>query len=446
VARDLPVSKSEIVGKIFQAGVVGAGGAGFPTHLKAQASAEVVIANGCECEPLVQSDRHVLETAADDVIRGLTAMMMATGASRGVVAVRESQAGRLADLRGAMRRLTGVDLFGVQDSYPAGDEHLLVYEVTGKAIPQGGIPPEAGVVVSNVNTLANVSRAMRGEPVTSRMVSVCGDVAAPGVFEVPVGTAVGDVLTLSGNGAALAGKGVLLSGIMMGEICEDLARPVDKRTGAIVVLPRDNEVIVRKTLPVETIVKRAASVCCQCTFCTELCPRHLLGHGIAPHRIMRSVGWSRVFTPDVAGALYCSGCGLCGVFACPMQLSPDRISFMVRAEMAKRGIKVDRGGTRGVERVRPGRLVPHDRILERTGVAAYDRELRYAGRVEPGRVAVPLAQGAGVAARPVVKPGDAVRRGSLVGSVAEQQVGANVHASIDGVVTGINHCVVVEKR
>jgi Na+-translocating ferredoxin:NAD+ oxidoreductase RnfC subunit len=446
VARDLPVSKNEIVGKIFQAGVVGAGGAGFPTHLKARATAEVVIANGCECEPLVQSDRHVLETAADDVIQGLTLMMLATGARRGVVAVRESQAGRLADLKSTIGRLEGVDLFGVKDSYPAGDEHLLVYEVTGKAIAQGGIPPEVGVVVSNVNTLANVSRAVLGEPVTSRTVSVCGDVAAPGIFEVPIGTGIADVLSLTGNDAGLAGKGVLLSGIMMGEVCEDLARPVDKRTGAIVVLPRDNEVIVRKTLPVATIVKRAASVCCQCTFCTELCPRHLLGHAIAPHKIMRSVGWSRVFTPDVAGALYCSGCGLCGVYACPMLLSPDRISFLVRAEMAKRGIKVDRAGSRGVEQVRPGRLVPHDRILERTGVGAYHRELRYAGRVEPERVAVPLAQGVGVAARPVVKPGDAVHKGSVVGSVAENQVGANVHASIDGVVTGINHCVVVERR
>ena len=446
MASSSPVSGSEIAGRIFRAGVVGAGGAGFPTHLKARARAEIVIANGCECEPLVRSDRHVLETSAEVVVQGLKMMMLATGASRGVVAVRGSQLGRLADLEGALRGLKGAELFGVQDSYPAGDEHLLVYEVTGKAIPQGGIPAQIGVVVSNVATLANVSRSMGGEPVTSRILSVCGDVAAPGLFEVPVGTSVGDVLRLTGNDADLAEKGILLSGIMMGEYCEDQGRPVDKRTGSIVVLPRDNEVIVRKTLPVETIVKRAASVCCQCTLCTELCPRHLLGHSIAPHKVMRSVAWSRVFTPDVAGALYCSGCGLCGVYACPMLLSPDRISFLVRSEIARRGVKPDPSGSREVEQVRPGRLVPHDRILERTGVAAYDRELRYAGRVEPERVVIPLAQGAGVAARPVVKAGDAVRRGALVGSVGEDQVGANVHASIDGVVTGVDHCVVVERR
>jgi Na+-translocating ferredoxin:NAD+ oxidoreductase RnfC subunit len=363
----------------------------------------------------------------------------------GVVAVRESQVSGMEALRSAVRRLRGAEVFGVGDSYPAGDEHLLVYDIVGKRIPQGGIPIDVGVAVPNVNTLANVSRARGGEPVTSRVGSVCGDVEAGGVFEVPVGTSVADVLRLAGNRPP-EGKGVLLSGVMMGEVCEDTSRPIDKRTGAVVVLPRENEVWVRKTLPLETIIRRAASVCCQCTFCTEMCPRHLLGHAIAPHKIMRAVGWSRVFSPDIAGALYCSGCGLCGVFVCPMLLSPDRISFLVRAEMARRGVRVEAADACTVEQVRPGRLVPHQRILERTGVAAYDKKLSYRGRMEPERVAIPLAQHAGQAARLRVKPGDRVRRGDLIGSVEDDEVGANVHASIDGVVTGVNGLVVVERR
>jgi Na+-translocating ferredoxin:NAD+ oxidoreductase RnfC subunit len=321
LAKRSPSSKREIVSKIFEAGVVGAGGAGFPTHVKAQARADIVIANGCECEPLVQSDRHVIESAGDEVLEGLTLMMLATGASGGCVAVRESQDDLARILAQAARQHAGVRVATVQDNYPAGDEHLLVYEITGRVIPQGGIPPDVAVVVSNVNTLTNVARALRGSPVTDRVVSVCGDLPNPVIAEVPLGTALGDVLALTGNNVDLARKGILLSGVMMGELSEDLARPIDKRIGAVVVLPRDNEVIVRKSLPIETIVRRAASVCCQCTFCTELCPRHLMGHAITPHKIMRSVGWTRVFTPDIAGALFCSGCGLCGVFACPMLLS-----------------------------------------------------------------------------------------------------------------------------
>jgi Na+-translocating ferredoxin:NAD+ oxidoreductase RnfC subunit len=442
--KDAPYSRSEIVGKILEAGVVGAGGAGFPTHIKAGTKADVVIANGCECEPLVRSDRYVLERAEEEVLDGLAAMMVATGASQGYVAVRESAAGLVESLGRAVAKTRGVKVVAVADNYPAGDEHLLVYETTGRVIPQGGIPPQVGVVVSNVNTLAGVSRALRGIPVTSRVVSVCGDVDRPGVVEAPLGTAVADVLRLTGNGAP-AGRSVLLGGVMMGELCADLARPVDKRVGAVVVLPDDNQVIVRKSMPLETIVKRAASVCCQCTFCTELCPRHLVGHGITPHKIMRSVGWTRAFTPDIAGAVFCSGCGLCGVYVCPMLLSPDRICFAVRAEMSRRGIKVGGAGA-PPEAVRPHRLVPHGRIVEKTGIGAYDRELEFAGLLEPETVAVPLAQHAGVPARATVKVGDAVTRGQRIAEVARGETGANVHASIDGVVTGVNHRVVIEKR
>lgn len=446
MAKDFPFSRSEIVKKIFEAGVVGAGGAGFPTHVKAQAKAEIVIANGCECEPLVQSDRHVLESAADDVLEGLRIMMLATGASRGVVAVRESYAGIIEALRNRVKGAKGIEIVGVPDNYPAGDEHLLVYEITGRVIPQGGIPPQVAAVVCNVNTLANVKRAVGGKPVAARVVSVCGDLPRPAIVEVPVGTTVIDVLRLTGNDAGLETKGILLSGVMMGELCEDTSRPIDKRTGAVVVLPRDNEVIVRKSLPIETIVRRAASVCCQCTFCTELCPRHLMGHDITPHKIMRSVGWTRVFTPDIAGALFCSGCGLCGVYVCPMLLSPDRISFRVRAEMARRGMKVEREGARDVEGVRAHRLVPHRRIVERTGLAPYERDITFAGAIEPDRVKIPLAQHSGIAARPVVKIGDSVRKGQIVASINLGEIGANVHASIDGVVTGINHSIAIEKR
>lgn len=446
MARNLPLSKQEIAGKVFEAGVVGAGGAGFPTHIKAAARAEIVIANGCECEPLVQSDKVALLRSAAEILEGLQAMMLATGASQGVVAIRESYSDIIEGTRRRVPPGSGIDVVGVPDNYPAGDEHVLVYEVTGRTIPQGGIPLDVRVVVSNVNTLIGVSGALRSTPVTARLVSVCGDVARGGVYEVPIGTTVGDLLALTGNTAGTETKGILLSGVMMGEVCSDRSRPLDKRIGAIVVLPRDNEVMVRKTLPVETIVRRAASVCCQCTFCTELCPRHLMGHAITPHKIMRSVGWTRVFSPDIAGALFCSGCGLCGVYVCPMLLSPDRISFAVRAEMARRGIKTARDTARAVEGVRAHRLVPHKRIVEKTGLVPFERELSFHGAIEPDTVRIPVLQHFGAPARPTVAVGDRVRRGQLVAAAEEGKIGANVHASVDGVVVGIDHVITIERR
>jgi Na+-translocating ferredoxin:NAD+ oxidoreductase RnfC subunit len=440
-------SRQAIVDSIRAAGVVGAGGAGFPTHVKAAARADTVIANGCECEPLLATDAFVLRDRVGEMLAGLRMMMLATGAGRGLVGVRKSAVRSLPELREEIESDSSFDLVTVADTYPAGDEHVLVYEATGRVVPQGGLPTDVRVVVSNVNTLVNVARSANGIPVTDRVISVCGDLPGPCVVEAPVGTTIGDLLRLTGNDAGLMGKKVLLSGIMMGRLEEDLDSPLDKRTSAVVALPEDNELVVRKSLPVSTMVRRAASVCCQCRLCTDLCPRHLMGHAIEPHRIMRAVAWNRAFAPDMAGALFCSGCGLCGAYACPMLLSPDRISFMVRSELQGRRVAPEQSEPAGgVEPVRSGRLVPHERIVERTGVAPYRQPLEFRGRVEPERVSIPLFQHIGGASEPVVKPGEEVRRGQLVGEIPPDSLSARVHASIDGRVVKIDENVVIESR
>ncbi len=443
---DIPHSRDEIIARIFEAGVVGAGGAGFPTHVKAKAKADVVIANGCECEPLLQSDRYVLESRPKAVIDGLLVMMLSTGATRGRVAIREGFPGLEETLKKSAQGARGVDVVTVSDNYPAGDEHILVYETAGRVIPQGGIPPDVGVVVSNVNTLVNVLQAMDGVPVTSRFVSICGDLPRPCLAEVPVGTSVSEVLELSGNAAGIEEKGVLLSGVMMGQHCEDLSTPIDKRVGSVVVIPGESELMIRKSLSIETMIRRAASVCCQCRLCTDLCPRHLMGHSIEPHKIMRAIAWGRSYIPDLSGALFCSGCGLCGVYVCPMGLSPDRISSMVRAEMGERGVSAEAPPEARVTPLRSGRLVPHQRILERTGLAPLERDLEFAGALKPGSVRIPLSQHIGKPARPVVKEGAVVAEGQLIGDAEADSISAKVHASISGVVTSVDGWVRIERR
>ncbi len=443
---DFPRSRDEIIARIFEAGVVGAGGAGFPTHVKAQAKADVVIANGCECEPLLQSDRYVLESMAKTVVDGLLVMMLSTGATKGRIAIRDGFPEMLETLEKSVTGARGVDVVTVADNYPAGDEHILVYETTGRVIPQGGIPPDVGVVVSNVNTLLDVRQAMDGVPVTSRFVSICGDLPRPCLAEVPVGTSVSDILALSGNAAGIEEKGVLLSGVMMGQYCDDLSTPIDKRVGSVVVVPGDSELLARKSLSIEAMIRRAASVCCQCRLCTDLCPRHLMGHAIEPHKVMRAISWGRSFIPDLSGALFCSGCGLCGVYVCPMLLSPDRISYMVRAEMGQRGVTAEGQPEARVTPVRAGRLVPHERILERTGLKPFERDLEFTGALKPESVRIPLSQHTGEPARPVVKEGDAVAEGQLIGDAEADGISAKVHASISGVVTEVDGWVRIERR
>jgi len=443
---DFPRSRDEIVARIFEAGVVGAGGAGFPTHVKAGARADVVIANGCECEPLLQTDRYVLESSPRAVVDGLLIMMLSTGATKGRIAVREGFPGMVETLRKSAQGARGVDVVTVADNYPAGDEHILVYEATGRVIPQGGIPPDVGVVVSNVNTLVNVRQAMDGVPVTSRLVSICGDIPRPCLAEVPVGTSVRDILELSGNAAGIEEKGVLLSGVMMGQYCDDLSTPIDKRVGSVVVIPGESELKTRKSLSIDTMIRRAASVCCQCRLCTDLCPRHLMGHAIEPHKVMRAISWGRTSIPDLSGALFCSGCGLCGVYVCPMLLSPDRISYMVRAEMGQRGVRAGDAPEARVTPLRAGRLVPHHRILERTGLKPFEVDLEFTGALKPDSVRIPLSQHAGKPARPVVNEGTAVAEGQLIGDAEAGEISAKVHASISGVVTGVGGWVRIERR
>jgi len=214
----------------------------------------------------------------------------------------------------------------------------------------------------------------------------------------------------------------------------------------VVVLPETNEVIVRKTLPIDAMLKRAASVCCQCTFCTELCPRHMLGHDIEPHKVMRTIVLPGSNVEDIAGALYCCECGLCGTYVCPMRLSPDRICAMVKRELMARGTTVEAEKAASVNPNREYRRVPHERIVLRTELKPYEHEAKKIDKLNPGRVSIPLKQHVGAPAKPVVSVGDRVSEGDVIGDMEGGELGARVHASIDGVVLEVGDAVVIEKK
>ena len=160
---------------IREAGVVGAGGAGFPSYVKAASKADTVIANGAECEPLLQKDQELMARRTAEFLDGLTLLMRSTGAARGVVAIKEKHAQLLAHIDKAVKGRPGVEVKRLRDVYPAGDEYCLVYEVTGRLIPPGGIPIQVGVVVNNVETLHNLGRAAK-TPVVDSFFTVAGAV------------------------------------------------------------------------------------------------------------------------------------------------------------------------------------------------------------------------------------------------------------------------------
>jgi Na+-translocating ferredoxin:NAD+ oxidoreductase RnfC subunit len=172
----------DIVDKVRAAGVVGAGGAGFPTHVKLQFEVKRVLGNGASCEPLLASDPYLMTNQTDHVLDGLLTVMDCTGSEKGTICLKSKHADATAALKQkvAENGYAGrINVFELEDFYPAGDEFVLVNEVLGKIVPEGGIPLNVLAVVSNVESLLNISRAMAGIPVTDRYLTVCGEVNQP---------------------------------------------------------------------------------------------------------------------------------------------------------------------------------------------------------------------------------------------------------------------------
>ena len=253
--------------KVKAAGVVGAGGGGFPTHVKLAAQADTVIANGAECEPLLHKDAVVMERWADRVVRGMELAMEAVGAKDGVIGIKAKKKHAVEAVQQACQgSRVRVQLLG--DYYPAGDEYDLVYTVTERLIPPGGIPLQVGVVVSNVESLVNIAAAAEGKPVTHKTVTIAGAVQRPVTLTVPIGTSYRDCLGAAG-GLTTDDPVLCIGGLMMGQTTDDLDTPIIKTSTGVVILPRHHHVIERKLKPPRTQAQIGKSACDQCRYCTE---------------------------------------------------------------------------------------------------------------------------------------------------------------------------------
>jgi Na+-translocating ferredoxin:NAD+ oxidoreductase RnfC subunit len=435
---------------VRRAGVVGQGGAGFPAHVKFAATVGTVIANGCECEPLLATDQQLMLRHPEAIVRALVAVMAAVGAGRGVVAIKAKHREAIEAVRGPAAA-AGVEIVQLGDFYPAGDEHILVREVTGRSIPPLGLPKEVDALVSNVGTLLAVSRAMDGQAVTDKTLTVTGDVARPAVVEAPLGASLAACLEACG-GAAIPDPVFLVGGPLMGRFLKDRdaleTSVVTKTTGGLIVLPRGSRLYTAATLTPEVMRRRAATACIQCRFCTDLCPRFLVGHSFETHRIMRAFAAGADAGPATEQALLCSECGLCEMFSCPMGLSPRRINALLKARFRELGLKPQprRELVPAQSEPRSWRKVPTARLAARLGLAGYLRlHPEFAGRVTAVRVDIPLRQHIGAPAVAVVAAGDRVTTGQVIGRCPEGALGADVHASMDGVVKTVGQSVAIEE-
>ena len=423
--------------KARQAGLVGAGGAGFPTHVKLSTPAEIYLVNGAECEPLLKVDQQLATKYADLLVRGLELAMQAVGAREGIIALKSKYTEAIATITPRLK--AGMRIHILKDVYPAGDEVITIWMATGRRVPPAGLPKDVGVAVNNVLTLINLARAVDEDaPVVTRTLTVNGAVAQPVTITVPLGISLREALALAG-GTTLTAAAYIDGGPMMGKLVGSLDAPVTKTTGGLIALPEDHILIRRRRASERSILERARTTCEQCLLCTELCPRHIIGHELPPHLIVRSVNYHHFGRPStLLSALTCSECAVCEAWACPVDISPMRLNQMLKAELRKEGARYS-GPLHAEDPMAEHRLVPVRRLIAKLDIAGYHRKAPLdEGPYAAQRVVLPLRQHVGAPAVPCVQAGDSVTRGQLIADIPPEALGARLHASIDGRVESVN--------
>jgi electron transport complex protein RnfC len=307
-------SAEQICEAVRRAGLVGMGGAGFPTRVKIEPNPrlpkETLIINGCECEPYITCDYRIMLEWTSQIIAGVKLARKASGCSQAFIGIEDNKPQAIEVMDAALRDSGdggNIRVVPVKTKYPQGGERQLIRAILKKSVPSGGIPPMIGVVVLNVATAAAIAEAVISDlPLTHRVVSVTGEaIARPGNYYVPIGTSVGDLIEFCGGATESCAK-VLLGGPMMGISIADLTTPTTKTTNAITVLTKEQ--IGRAKFA------RRQTPCIRCGRCLQVCPEN-----INPTKIAHAVKHNLL---DVAESYYMSGCIECGCcsYVCPANI------------------------------------------------------------------------------------------------------------------------------
>ncbi|WED27872.1 4Fe-4S dicluster domain-containing protein [Vibrio sp. DW001] len=437
---------SSFLDKVRDAGVVGAGGAGFPTYVKLDCKVDLVLANGAECEPLLNKDQVVMQIWADEMLGGMLLAMKQTGASQAIIGIKDKHQDTIEIIESAIQKLTKPEEFSVlqmRDVYPAGDEVELIYEATGKRVPSGGLPKDIGVLVQNSESYINIFRAAIDQPVTHTMLTVHGEVQSPYTAWLPVGISVSDALDIAG-GTTCDDFIIIDGGPMMGGVVKSLDQPITRLSSGFIVIPKSSSLAVKKTMPESTYRRIGKAACDQCSLCTSMCPRNMLGYPIKPHLVMRALQTSGPNSETYAlSAQACSECNLCSMWSCPEGLDPRNMCVTTKRDLRESGRLMTpeqlQGQTVEVHPMRDYRGVPTKRLIQRLGLVQYSKTeaKNLEGEFDFKYVNIPLKQHIGAPAQACVKVGENVTVGQVIGLALDDALSVNIHASIAGKVTSV---------
>ena len=257
------LTPDEIVEIVKEAGIVGMGGAGFPTSVKLKPAKPVdtILLNGCECEPLLTADHRVMLEFADDVIYGLKAIIKAVNAQKGVIVIEDNKPDAIELMKEKTAACDNIEVMVAKTKYPQGAEKMLIKRVTGRKVPSGGLPADVGCIVSNISTTKAISDAIRtGMPLVERVVTVTGErLKNPGNYIVKIGTNTKDLIDYCGG---ITGEDVTIKagGPMMGFVLNDVNVPIMKGSNGIIAVDTDHT---------------AEQPCIKCGRCVDVCPMEL---------------------------------------------------------------------------------------------------------------------------------------------------------------------------
>ncbi len=426
-------------------GVVGAGGAGFPSYAKLAEGADLLLINGSECEPLLYTDYVILKNELTMVLFGISTVLLHTGIPKAVLAVKEHTAKKLGFENGE-KLSDKIFVKVLPNVYPTGDEIGLIYEATKRLVKPGKLPITEGVIVYNVETMYNLGRAKKfSEPVNKKYITVGGDIKNPTVIRVPIGAKIDDIFKML-DITVEDGYTVLDGGPSMGKIVNPRTHAITKTTKGILILPDDSPAVLSKKINEKMAIARAETACCQCTRCTDMCPRNLLGYPLEPHKMVRTaMGVAEIMPEMVISASLCCGCGICESLACSQGISPRAVIANYKELLAKNKLRFNGSDEYEVRNERDYRMISSEKWMSTLGVTKFDKVADFGGEMNDfSRVEISLSSHIGAPSIPLVSDGDFVSSKDLIAK-AQNGLSLPQHASLSGMVTVGNGKIIIDK-